>query len=411
MRATTLDKLYFDSNQNLLKECLNTFLQDVEYSLANKKTEDALIDDILRDDTPINATLYDVYSKNLRKAVDKVFYEDNGNGLSDCLRANVTRFAAYKAYHATQQVREQIAKDGDMDRGRMVLHAFNRYQAAEYNTTVSRCRTAKQFEEFSAADNMRLFPNLRWLPSRSANPREQHMLFYNRVWAKDDPFWVQNQPGNLWNCKCDWEETSDPVTDGNPTAPIRHDGLEGNPAHTGEIFTDNCAYVKHSGQNRKERDKVEEKCRRIHEKETTKQGKLFLKEHCITKEIDGDIYEFDFNNFKYRANGMSDKVDICRHFSRSMFGDKNYWLKNEILLSPQRYMDKSHLKARADIDHHNTGAATIALKEATERFFYFETTLANGEKIILHVGRYKVSQKLYLYAASKMLPEYVENPQ
>ena len=38
------------------------------------------------------------------------------------------------------------------------------------------------------------------------------------------------------------------------------DGLEGNPAHTGEIFTDNCAYVKHSGKNRKERDKVEEKC-------------------------------------------------------------------------------------------------------------------------------------------------------
>ena len=251
MRATTLDKLYFDSDEKQIKECLNTFLQDVKYSLANKKTEDALIDDILRDDTPINATLYEVYSKNLRRAVDKVFYEDNGNGLSDCLRANVTRFAAYKAYHATQQVREQIAKDGDMDRGRMVLHAFNRYQAAEYNTAVSRCRTAKQFEEFSAADNMRLFPNLRWLSSRSANPREQHMLFYNRVWAKDDPFWSQNQPGNLWNCKCDWEETADPVTDGNPETPIRHDGLEGNPAHTGEIFSDNCAYVKSCNRKKK----------------------------------------------------------------------------------------------------------------------------------------------------------------
>ena len=230
----------------------------------------------------------------------------------------------------------------------------------------------------------------------------------------DDPFWEEHCPGDRWNCKChlrntDKEPTDSPTSD-NP-CDLRHDGLEGNPAHTGEIFTDNCAYVKNAGKNRRERDMVEEKCRRIHEKETAKQGKLFLKEHCITKEIDGDIYEFDFNNFKYRANGMSDKVDICRHFSRSMFGDKNYWLKNEILLSPQRYMDKSHLKARADIDHHNTGAATIALKEATEKFFYFETMLANGEKIILHVGRYKVSQKLYLYAASKMLPEYVGNPQ
>ena len=38
-------------------------------------------------------------------------------------------------------------------------------------------------------------------------------------------------------------------------------------------------------------------------------------------------------------------------------------------------------------------------------------SLANGEKIILHVGRYRESQKLYLYAASEDLPVYVENPQ
>ncbi|NLB81469.1 MAG: hypothetical protein GX800_07665 [Clostridiaceae bacterium] len=69
-------------------------------------------------------------------------------------------------------------------------------------------------------------------------------MFYNRIWPKNDAFWSYNQPGNLWNCKCDWEETDEATTDGNPSAHIRHNGLEGNPAITGEIFTDNSAYIK-----------------------------------------------------------------------------------------------------------------------------------------------------------------------
>ena len=180
----------------------------MDYTLASKAAEQAIIDDILGSDRAVNAALYQTYANNLRRAIDRVFAQDDGSGLSDRLRANVSRFAAYKAYHATRLARQAAAEpDGDP---RRVLHTFNRYQAAEYNTTVSRSRTAKQWGEFADADHMRLFPNLRWLPSRSATPREEHVRFYNRVWAKTDPFWQQNQPGNLWNCKCDWEETDDP---------------------------------------------------------------------------------------------------------------------------------------------------------------------------------------------------------
>lgn len=219
--------------------------------MAKKEAEQALLEEIAASDAPINATLYEQYSRNLRKAVDGAFAEDNSGGLSDRLRANVSRFAVYKAYHATGEIRKEIGKNGDIDAGRKELHAFNRYQAAEYNTTVSRCRTAKQFQEFSQPDNVRLFPNIKWLPSRSATPRKQHILFYNRVWAKNDSFWNINQPGNLWNCKCDWEETDEPVTDGNPTTPIRHDGLEKNPAITGEVFTDEASYIKNCSNARK----------------------------------------------------------------------------------------------------------------------------------------------------------------
>lgn len=126
-----------------------------------------------------------------------------------------------------------------------MLHTFNRYQDAERSTATARARTAKQFEEFLQPDNVRLFPNLKWLPSRSADPRVSHTAFYNRVWAKDDPFWNTNAPGTEWNCKCDVEETDEPLTDNTavpqPAVPA---GLEGNPAQTGEVFTDQASYIR-----------------------------------------------------------------------------------------------------------------------------------------------------------------------
>lgn len=115
---------------------------------------------------------------------------------------------------------------------------YNRYQAVEYNTAVSRARTGKQWQQFDNADNRRLFPCIKWLPSRSATPREEHMPFYNRIWAKDDPFWNTNQPGTLWNCKCDWEQTDEDPTENNPNKQIIHKGLYGNPVRTGQIFTE-----------------------------------------------------------------------------------------------------------------------------------------------------------------------------
>lgn len=156
--------------------------------------------------------------------------------------ANLSRFAAYKAHEATSRIR-QAAAQADSSEARATLRRYNTYQAAEYNTAVARARTARQWEKFSSDNNVRLFPNIRWIPSRSANPREAHRRFWNRIWPKDDPFWNENTPGSLWNCKCDWEQTSKPATDGNPSSRIAHKGLTGNPAKTGQIFTDSHPYI------------------------------------------------------------------------------------------------------------------------------------------------------------------------
>lgn len=221
------------------------------YALAEQDTFNKVIDEIANDyGTAVNPTLLQSYSGNLLKGVRGVFgdikYGDRHYDILNRLERNVARFAAYKAYHATVQVKRALTAKGTAEEGQKrasaVLTAFNRYQSAEYNTAVSRSRTAKQWLDFNDDDAMLLFPNLRWLPSRSASPREQHMPYYNHVWAKSDPFWASNQPGNLWNCKCDWEETSDAPDADKVKALSPPASLEGNPGITGEAFTDNAVY-------------------------------------------------------------------------------------------------------------------------------------------------------------------------
>ncbi|MEG0788786.1 MAG: hypothetical protein RR432_01170 [Alistipes sp.] len=220
------------------------------YCLASKDVFEKVIEEVAEDfDTAINKRLLDSYKENLLKGVRGVFdsqYGDRYFDLQNRLEANVGRFAAYKAYHATEQVRRQLTGKGSKEeclkRAKGALGAFNRYQAVEYNTTIARCRTAKQWTDYNTEESLMLFPNLRWLPSRAAEPRPSHIPYYNRVWPKNHPFWLTNQPGSEWGCACDWEETLDDSDfEGVPTSnPPK--GLEGNPGETGKVFSDKSIY-------------------------------------------------------------------------------------------------------------------------------------------------------------------------
>lgn len=167
--------------------------------------------------------------------------------MADQLRANVSRFSAYKANYVRQafddNARQFSGKDLD-DANRATINQFRRWTDAELTTAGARARTAKQFTEFNEPDRRELFPCLKWLPSRAANPRQSHMRFYNLVWRKDDTFWDNNAPGTEWNCMCDIEECDDQPTDNSKVKqPDIPKGLEGNPSVTGEIFTDKASYV------------------------------------------------------------------------------------------------------------------------------------------------------------------------
>lgn len=154
-------------------------------------------------------------------------------------KLNTSRLAAYKAYNATGELQRLTDKATfDLD-AKNILNKYNRWQAAEYNAAVARSRTAKQFMDFQ--EDADLYPNMEWIMTRSADPREEHLVFVGTILPMDDPFWNENQPGNLWGCKCDWQPTDKEPT-GTPDKTVTPaKGLDGNPVD-GELFTDEHPY-------------------------------------------------------------------------------------------------------------------------------------------------------------------------
>lgn len=229
--------------------------------LAYKTAVNKAIDSIKPGDT-FNADIFKTYSDNFSGIINSTLSGDKYAAKHSELLLNVNRFAAYKTHHATTQIARQWADKDAVARepkqykeaAKRVANKFNRYQVAEHNTATARARTAKQWIDFTSDETrMELYPNLKWLPSRSVEQRPEHIEFYGIIRPKTDPFWNENQPGNLWNCKCDWEETDEGSTQKPKRTKSAQNGLEGNPGvdysnehgqYNGVIFTPNSVYFK-----------------------------------------------------------------------------------------------------------------------------------------------------------------------
>ena len=165
---------------------------------------------------------------------------------------NLAVFSGFKTLQQQKELHNLLFdKNGNMksfDQFRKdtanVLDKYNQnWLRTEYNTLVARARFASDWKRFEK--NKDLYPNLKWLPSSSIEKRDSHKLFYNRVWPIDDPFWNNNYPGNLWNCKCGIKSTSEgaePAKKHNHSKPSP--GLDENPGKTGKMFTDSHPYIK-----------------------------------------------------------------------------------------------------------------------------------------------------------------------
>ena len=112
----------------------------------------------------------------------------------------------------------------------------------EYDQAIRRAEQARDWKQYEAESDV--LPNLRWVPSTAAHPNADHMAFWNTVLPISDPFWNRHKPGDRWGCQCSLEATDEPVT-GTPDGTPHDDpspGLQGNPAKTGKLFSEDHPY-------------------------------------------------------------------------------------------------------------------------------------------------------------------------
>ena len=210
---------------------------------------------------------------------------------------------------------------------------------------------------------------------------------------------------SLWNCKCDWIQTSEPVTAGNPpsSTQVSMPGLRGNPGITGQVFSNDAPYYRQAGENALTRKAIEKQCELINTKSITHEVKQQLKDKISQCIINEQTYSIEFH-----SRGIE-------HCLGGLFGEQDYfWIKNTILSNIDKYLKSAVCVGKKLSDsNHNTNAKTKRLKEHTHFFYYFLITLPNGKAVYLHLGKYKKEYahkcEMYLYSITSNMPKNIQS--
>ena len=218
-----------------------------------------------------------------------------------------------------------------------IVSKYEHWLRTEYDTAVIRARNAANFQKFTRDAD--LYPNLEWLPSTSIEPRGEHVKFYGIVKPINDPFWSNNYPGDLWNCKCGITNTDKEPTEITPSIDyIKPQGLEENPSTSGALFSNKNAYVKnaHNGAN----EAVEKHVKNAILKERYNEVLKWGKENIINKMTYSNI-SFGERKAVFVKNSFTEnmkygelfdaKIDILRNISSYLPTHKTKlrWLDNQ----------------------------------------------------------------------------------
>ena len=208
--------------------------------------------------------LYAGTYKALSSAIDTGFgsidYKTHDPELVYELKNNVATFSAFKS-HVQQSEYQNLLLD---ETGKQRSWASFRKEAlkvdatynqqwlsAEFNLATRQARSAKQWNQFEAKKD--IYPNLQYMPSRSAKQRDLHRQYYGRIFSIDDPIWNTIMPPNGWGCKCWVQQTRERVTDNSGIEPLQEiPGIAGNSGKTGTIFNASHPYVTKTGKTDKE---------------------------------------------------------------------------------------------------------------------------------------------------------------
>ena len=193
---------------------------------------------------------YSTIAKGVQEGFGNIKYNKEDVDLNRELLTNIAVFSAFKSYRMYGDLQTSMI---DSNGNKLPFNEFRKkaqeidasyneeWLRAEYNLAIKQASSAKQWQSFQR--NKDMYPNLKYMPSLSADPREVHRKYYGVIKPIDDAFWNNMMPPNGWGCKCWVSQTDEKPTqlEVEGLAPIP--GVEGNAGKTRRIFPPNHPYV------------------------------------------------------------------------------------------------------------------------------------------------------------------------
>lgn len=194
----------------------------------------------------------DTFERALQEGYPIEDVDDADTLFRQALKDDADVFAAFRTHRMQNDIASQLLDENGklkefrrfQEDAESVIGTYNNHWLrTEYDTAVLRARYAADWKRFSR--NADILPNLKWMPTTSADPDVFHMEYWRvgLTLPKTHPFWKSHHPHDRWGCKCDLEETDDPVTGTIPEVDYRPSpGLDSNPGLEPELFSHTHPY-------------------------------------------------------------------------------------------------------------------------------------------------------------------------
>ena len=175
------------------------------------------------------------------------------------LNSNIGVFSAFKSYRVNQEMKANLTDDNGkklpfdkfLERYQKVDAEYNaNFLRAEYNLAQKQASAANQWNDFQRSKD--LYPNLKYMPSRSAEPRQDHTKYYGIIKPINDPLWNDLMPPIAWGCNCWVTNTDEPAVATTVEPPEPVNGIIGNAGKNGAVFSNSHAYSKNVDRDSKQ---------------------------------------------------------------------------------------------------------------------------------------------------------------
>ncbi|WP_170061212.1 phage head morphogenesis protein [Spirosoma aerolatum] len=179
----------------------------------------------------------------------RIEYGKPNHAFAQQLKKSGAWFAARKSYRQREDLAKLLADDNGKTRtwrqfrslAKAVVGNYNDvWLKVEYQTAIASARSASLWQQYEADSD--LYPNLKYLPSMAATPRDEHKPYYGVVRPINDSFWVHHYPPSAFNCQCGVEQSDEDPTPVPANSPTPQPGLDHNAGITGELFSKSHPY-------------------------------------------------------------------------------------------------------------------------------------------------------------------------